>query len=222
MQHPEVSEAVVVAREDGRGRQAAGGYVVAATQACSARTQASCARIAMTRLPDYMVPSAFVRLEALPLLPNGKVDRNALPAPGAAAYAQRDYVAPRNATEEVLAGIWSEVLKLDRVGVHDNFFDLGGHSLLAMRVVARIRDAFQLELPLRALFEAPSAGRAGRADRCGAARPGAGRRAVACGAAAWRQRCHCRLRRSGCGSGADRGGWDRPTTCRRRFGCRAI
>jgi len=109
----------------------------------------------MAALPDYMVPSAFVRLEALPLLPNGKVDRRALPAPGAKAYAQRDYVAPRNATEEVLASIWCELLKLDRVGVQDNFFDLGGHSLLAMRVATRIRDAFQLELPLRTLFEVP-------------------------------------------------------------------
>jgi acyl carrier protein len=99
-----------------------------------------------------MIPAALVLLDALPLTPNGKIDRKALPAPeGRPDVAV--YEAPRNPTEEALAGIWSEVLKLDRVGIHDNFFDLGGHSLLAMRVVSRIREAFGVELGLRALFE---------------------------------------------------------------------
>ena len=118
-----------------------------------------------------MVPSAYVVLEALPLTPNGKVDRRALPAPEGEAVVRGEYEAPRNPAEEALAGIWAEVLKLDRVGIRDNFFELGGHSLLAMRLVARIRDAFQLELPLRALFEAPSvaelAGRIETAQREG-------------------------------------------------------
>jgi acyl carrier protein len=96
-----------------------------------------------------------VVLEALPLTPNRKVDRRALPAPEDGAVVRGEYVAPRTPVEEVLASIWAEVLKLDRVGVHDNFFELGGHSLLAMRVIGRIRDALQIELPLRALFEAP-------------------------------------------------------------------
>jgi aryl carrier-like protein len=106
-----------------------------------------------------MVPSAFVVLEALPLTPNGKVDRRALPAPGDDAVIREVYVAPQTPTEEVLASIWCELLKLDRVGVHDNFFALGGHSLLAMRLVARMREVFQVELPLRALFETPTIAR---------------------------------------------------------------
>jgi acyl carrier protein len=103
-----------------------------------------------------MVPSAFVVLEALPLTPNGKVDRKALPAPEDDAVVSGEYVAPRTPTEEVLAGIWRELLKLERVGVHDNFFELGGHSLLAMRVIARIREELAVDLPLRAVFETPS------------------------------------------------------------------
>ncbi len=109
------------------------------------------------KLPDYMVPSVFVVLEALPHTPNGKVDRRALPAPGQGRPEQEQtYVAPRSPEEELLAGIWADVLRVERVGVHDNFFALGGHSLLATQVSVRIRDTFQVELPLRLLFETPT------------------------------------------------------------------
>jgi amino acid adenylation domain-containing protein len=109
------------------------------------------------KLPDYMVPSAFVFLKSLPLTPNGKVDRNALPAPDETRPGlQSDYVAPRSVVEKELAGIWAGFLKVSAVGVHDNFFDLGGHSLLATQVVSRMRKEFQVEIPLRALFELPT------------------------------------------------------------------
>jgi amino acid adenylation domain-containing protein/FkbM family methyltransferase len=106
------------------------------------------------RLPDYMMPGAFVLLDQLPLLPNGKLDRRALPAPNEGESSK--YVAPRTPVEESLCGIWAEVLERERVGIRDNFFEIGGHSLLGTQVVSRIRVVFQVELPLRALFERPS------------------------------------------------------------------
>jgi acyl carrier protein len=109
------------------------------------------------QLPEYMVPSAFVLLHGLPLSPNGKIDRRALPAPEMLRPAlEAAYVAPRNAVEEVLAGIWAEVLNIDRAGVFDNFFEAGGHSLLATQLVSRIRDAFQIDFDLRTIFEEPT------------------------------------------------------------------
>jgi len=109
------------------------------------------------KLPAGMVPSAFVLLDAFPLLPNGKVDRRALPPPESQPVrAVAAHVAPRNPVEESLARIWSEVLGLERVGIHDNFFELGGHSLLATRVVSRVRNEFQTELPLRCIFDSPT------------------------------------------------------------------
>ncbi len=109
------------------------------------------------KLPKYMVPSAFVLLEALPLTPNGKVDRRALPPPRQSRPSlEQEFVAPRNRMEESWAGIWAEVLGLDRVGVHDNFFELGGHSLMAMQVASRIWEEFQTEISLRAFLETPT------------------------------------------------------------------
>ena len=116
------------------------------------------------KLPEFMIPSAFVVLDAMPLSPNGKVDRKNLPAPEyQRAELAGEYQEARTPTEEVMAGIWAEVLKLERVGVRDQFFELGGHSLLATQVISRIRQTFQVELPLRALFEAPTV--AGLAER---------------------------------------------------------
>jgi amino acid adenylation domain-containing protein len=109
------------------------------------------------RLPDYMVPSFFVVMDALPLSRNGKVDRHALPAPEQVRpELDEDFISPRTPVEATLAGIWSDVLALDKIGVHDNFFNLGGHSLLATQVNSRIREALRLELPLRRLFEYPT------------------------------------------------------------------
>ncbi len=169
VEHDSVGQAVVVARDEGADRQ-----LVAYIVGDGVAAEPSLLRAHLKHsLPDYMMPSAFVLLDALPLTPNGKVDRRALPIPEDDAVVRGEYVAPRTPVEELLASIWCEVLKLDRVGINDNFFELGGHSLLAMRLVARARDAFQTELPLRALFEAPSLG--GLATRIEAAqREGSG------------------------------------------------
>ncbi|HEX7241984.1 MAG TPA: amino acid adenylation domain-containing protein, partial [Longimicrobiaceae bacterium] len=160
-EHPAVREAFVTVREDGPGGKRLAAYV-APEAGATARADELAAYLGV-RLPAYMVPSAFVVLEALPLTPNGKVDRAALPALGAGA--EEEYTAPRTRTEERLAAVWSEVLGVERVGVHDDFFRLGGHSLLALRVVSRARLALGVEIPVRALFEAPTlAGLAARAD----------------------------------------------------------
>ncbi|MFM7909859.1 MAG: condensation domain-containing protein, partial [Microcystis sp.] len=105
-------------------------------------------------LPDYMVPTAFVLLDAFPLTPNGKIDRRALPVPNL--QSQGEYIAPRNAIEEKMAQIWGEILKLQRVSIEDNFFELGGHSLLATQVISRLQETFEIVLPLRYLFESPT------------------------------------------------------------------
>jgi acyl carrier protein len=151
-QHPAVREAVALAREDSPGDRRVVAYVIAPPDTSTNELQS----FLKQKLPEFMVPSAFVFLDSLPLTAHGKVDRRALPAP---AQSRPDldetFSGPRTPTEEMLAGIWAEVLKLD-VGIYDNFFDLGGHSLLATRVVSRIREIFRIELPLRALFEMPT------------------------------------------------------------------
>ncbi|HTF63759.1 MAG TPA: phosphopantetheine-binding protein, partial [Edaphobacter sp.] len=153
-QHPEVPEAVVTVHENSLGDQRLVGYVVHKQGPDLTHELRSFLRM---KLPDYMVPSTFVFLDKLPLTPNGKVDRKALPAPDQSRpELEESYVTPRTPVEEVVASIWSEVLNLENVGIHDNFFELGGHSLLATRVVSRIIVIFQIELPLRALFEMPT------------------------------------------------------------------
>jgi acyl carrier protein len=109
-----------------------------------------------SKLPDYMMPSVFVFLNRLALTANGKVDRKALPAPDQSTVGERSYVAPRTEVEKRLAVIWAEVLRLEQVGIHEDFFSLGGHSLLATQVMSRVRNAFQLEIALRTLFENPT------------------------------------------------------------------
>jgi acyl carrier protein len=109
------------------------------------------------RLPQYMVPSAFVLMDAFPLTANGKIDRQALPSVTSEnTRSARESVAPRTETEQSLAGIWVELLKVDHIGIEDDFFDLGGHSLLAIKLVSRVRDVFGVDLPLRNLFERPT------------------------------------------------------------------
>jgi acyl carrier protein len=150
--HPEVREAVVLAREDQPGEKRLVAYVVPREGEGSA---AADLRAALAHdLPDYMVPAAFVTLDALPLTPNGKIDRKALPEPDIGAQVAPRYVAPRTPTEETLCRIFAEVLGLDRVGVEDNFFELGGHSLLAVQVISKIYAAMQVSLTLRWIYEA--------------------------------------------------------------------
>jgi acyl carrier protein len=154
-EHPAVRGAAVVAREDEPGRRQLVAYLV--PQRGDAPTDDDVRRFLRDRLPEYMIPAAFVALEALPLSTNGKVDRAALPPPGERRLASgRARIAPRNALEATLATIWREVLRLPEVGVHDSFFDLGGHSLLATQIMSRVRDALGVEVPLRRLFERPS------------------------------------------------------------------
>ena len=179
-QHPAVKETVVLAWEDVENPKSKPctepsrsiqnlkweprlvAYVVSPNeQACSTGELRSFLK---QQLPEYMIPSAFVLLDALPLSPNGKVDRKALPAPDQSRpEPEESYVAPRTPVEEMLAEIWAEVLKLDKVGIDDNFFELGGHSLLATQLISRLHAAFKVEIPLRALFENPTV--AGLAER---------------------------------------------------------
>ncbi|HEY6186087.1 MAG TPA: amino acid adenylation domain-containing protein [Pyrinomonadaceae bacterium] len=153
--HPAVKQALVNPWEDEAGRAHLVAYVIAAQ-----RSQSVVAELRghlRERLPDYMMPSAFLLLDSFPLLPNGRPDRRALPAPvQAEGEVKESYVAPQTPTEEILAGIWSTVLKVERVGINDNFFDLGGHSLLATQLMSGVSESFGVELPLRRLFEHPT------------------------------------------------------------------
>jgi thioesterase domain-containing protein/acyl carrier protein len=142
-----VDQAVVIAREDRPGDKRLVGYVTGTADPAEARAGLA------ERLPAYMVPAAVVLLDALPLTPNGKLDTRALPAPE---YTAAGYRAPASPTEEILAGIYAQVLGLDRVGVDDSFFDLGGDSISAMRLIAAINTSLDTDLAVGALFEAPT------------------------------------------------------------------
>jgi len=155
--HRAIQEAAVLAREDILSDQRLVAYVVA--KGSDAPATAELRRFLEAQLPAYMVPSMFVRLSALPLTPNGKVDRHALPAPDSAhdaADANGRYAAARTPVEALLADLWREVLGQERIGIYDDFFEAGGHSLLATQVIARARASFGVDIPLRALFDAPT------------------------------------------------------------------
>lgn len=155
--HPNVDQSEVLAREDQPGAKRLVAYVIKRTAAESPKASELAEYLKM-RLPEYMVPAAFVELEKWPLSHNGKVDRKSLPQPDMDT-SKREYVGPRNPIEQTLCQIWQEVLRQEPVGIHDDFFSLGGHSLLALQLVARIRESFKVEIPIRALFEAPTVGK---------------------------------------------------------------
>ena len=162
-EHGGVRQAVVIAREDETGDKRLVAYVVPEQEDEESTNGSGRAELRMSelreyllgKLPEYMVPSAYVQLEALPLNHNGKVDRKNLPQADKDTPEQ-EYVGPRNATEETLCRLWEEVLRRERVGIHDNFFKSGGHSLLAARVAARMRESLNVEIPLRRMFESPT------------------------------------------------------------------
>ncbi|MEH2000299.1 MAG: amino acid adenylation domain-containing protein [Nostoc sp.] len=153
-QHPDIKQVVVIVREDEPGNKYLVAYLVTKHNQL---TPSILRNFLKKKLPDYMIPAAFVFLEAFPLTPNAKINRRALPTPDTSQRnLEIDFVAPRTPTEQELASIWLEVLRLKQVGIHDNFFELGGHSLLAIQVISRLMEAFSLDFPLRYLFENPT------------------------------------------------------------------
>jgi amino acid adenylation domain-containing protein len=155
-EHPAVEEAVVIAREDAPGEKRLVAYYSPSTLHTFPDPESRSADLRSFLsgyLPEHMLPAAYVLMESFPVTPNGKLDRKALPAPTGNAYAVRQYVPPQGNLETALAEIWAEVLKLEQVGRHDDFFALGGQSLLALRVLFRVNDCFQMELSVRPLLE---------------------------------------------------------------------
>jgi acyl carrier protein len=159
LQHPQVKEAVVIAREDVPGDKRLVAYVVpeyptaiieTATSVEALRAHLKCI------LPDYMVPDAVVMLERYPLTPNGKVDRRSLPVPEFGAYVNREYEAPQGHVEEILVEIWQELLRVERVGRQDNFFELGGHSLNGVKLIAKVADQLMVSLSAVTVFQYPT------------------------------------------------------------------
>ena len=210
LRHGSVLQAAVIARADAGGQPRLVGYVVPA--AGSAVAGPALREHLGRLLPDYMVPSAFVVLEALPHTASGKLDRRSLPAPDLSGSASGRL--PRTPQEEVLCSLFAEVLEVGRVSIDDNFFALGGHSLLATRLISRIRLTLDVELSIRSLFEAPTV--AGVAQAIAGASAAA--RVRRCGRLRGQRRSRCRLRSVGCGSWT---GWKvrvRATRSRRRCG----
>ena len=153
--HPEIRETVVVAREDQPSNKQLVAYVVSDLSPELNLSQ-TLREYLKEQLPEYMVPSAFVELEKLPLTPNGKIDRKALPAPDWNQRSSDQFIPPTTPTQQILASIWQDTLKIEAIGLTDKFFELGGHSLLATQIISRIRETFSIDLPLRSLFEAPT------------------------------------------------------------------
>jgi len=154
-EHPTVSEVVILAREDAPNEKRLVAYIVFHPE--QAVTVSELREFLKKKLPDHMIPAAYVTLNELPLTANRKLDRQALPAPEQGRpQIEQAFVAPRTAAEMVMARIWSDLLNVEQVGIHDNFFELGGHSLLATQVISQVRSTFQVEIPLRRLFERPT------------------------------------------------------------------
>jgi amino acid adenylation domain-containing protein len=165
--HPAVERSVVMVSPEGQSLSA---WIVAREPVPSSDLRA----FLRSRLPEYLVPANFIALDRLPLTPNGKIDRRTLAARAPQRTTAAEWTPPRTPTEEILAGIWERVLRIEAVGAHDSFFDLGGHSLLATQMMSRVREAFAVELPLRALFEVPTvAGLAAKIEAARAAERGA-------------------------------------------------
>jgi acyl carrier protein len=156
LQHPAVEASVVKAVGEQRGQERLVAYLVSNQEQVPALDELR--SFLRQKLPEYMIPSTFVWLDALPLSPNGKIDRQALPEPDTiVSKPEKSFVPPHTSLEKVMAGIWSEVLDVEQIGTHDNFFlDLGGNSLLATQVMAHVRETLQVELPLRHFFESPT------------------------------------------------------------------
>jgi aryl carrier-like protein len=166
-EHEEVRQAVVIAQEDESGDKRLVAYVVV-EEKNGASSNGSNGSVRggqrsnewrehlLGKLPEYMVPSAYVELERLPLNANGKIDRKGLPKPEQERTREAEYIGPRNETEETLCRLWEEVLRRERVGIHDNFFKTGGHSLRAAQVAARMRESFKVDIALRQMFESPT------------------------------------------------------------------
>lgn len=155
LEHPAIREGAVVVREDDQGGHRLAAYFVLREE--TAPSLSDLHAFLKVRLPEYMVPEQFLRLESLPLTANGKIDRKSLAGlEGLRLGGEREHVPPRTLTEEILAGIWADILGLPRAGIHDDFFQLGGHSLRATQLLSRIRNAFSVELPLKLIFDAPT------------------------------------------------------------------
>jgi len=159
-QHLAVRETVVIAAEDVPDDKYLVAYIVPNLEQMPTQDVQSFASLLRQflkeKLPEYMVSTAYMILESIPITLNGKVDHRALPTPDTITFKNQDYVAPRSQVEELLAEIWAKVLGKEQVGIYDNFFELGGHSLLATQLTSRIRDTFQIDLPVRNLFETPT------------------------------------------------------------------
>jgi amino acid adenylation domain-containing protein len=154
-QHPAVKDTVVVVREDDLDDKYLVAYFVAYNSPETEELVDQLRSLLKEKLPQHMIPVYLVAIAKIPLAPSGKVDRQALPAPDKTSREQ-EFIPPRTPTEEIVADIWCQVLKRERISIHDNFFDLGGHSLLATQVISKLRRAFEIEIPLRSLFETPT------------------------------------------------------------------
>lgn len=158
LQHPAIAEAVVVARAEQEGdKRLVGYFVLRADFKDKAPSSSELRNYLKANLPDYMVPGIFMAIDQMPRTPIGKVDRKALPVPDRdRPELEHEYVAPRNPVEQMIADLWAKTIGIEKVGVYDNFFDLGGHSLMATQIISRLRNMYNVEIPLRKLFEAPT------------------------------------------------------------------